>query len=126
MCYICPMRFALSPEQKKFFVRFGYIAFEELPQKEKELGQIVYELTDRKPLRIAHRKELESWPAVPSPFEYETDCGVLISKKYGWGVFFTFALPDISKIFEDFDGAFDFLLFTKRYLDQEKHPVVYK
>lgn len=119
------MRFALSPDQKKFFVRHGYIAFEDLPQKEKELAQLVYELSDNKPLRIVQKKVLPIFPEVPTPFDYDTDCALLLSLKYNWGIFFTFGFPKISKLYEEHDGEFLYLVFTKRYLDPERHPVVY-
>lgn len=125
MCYICLMRFTLSPEQKKFFVRKGYIAFDAIPQKEREIAQLVYELTDKRPLRLAMKKKIAAWPTFPQPFDYEQDCCLLVSCKHGWGLFFTFGFPDILTIYEEVDGEFMCYLFTKRFLDPIKHPIIY-
>ena len=120
------MRFAISPEQKKFFVRKGYIAFDEIPTtKEREIAQLISELADIKPLRIAEKKTLDECPKIPMPFDDTTDCALLLSLKYGWAIVFNSAFPKIEALYEEHDGEFIYTLFTKRFLDPEKHPVIY-
>ena len=117
------MRFAISPEQKKFFVRKGYITFDEIPTaKERELAQLISELADIKPIRIAEKKVLDACPAIPTPFDTLTDCALLQSLEHGWAIVFNSAFP---KLEEKTDGKFLYILFTKRFLNPERHPVVY-
>ena len=119
------MRFALTPEQKKFFVRRGYIVFEEIPTtKEREIAQLVSELTDLKPLRIAEKRTLPSCPMAPTPFG-DQDCALLQSLKHGWTLIFNHAFPRIEKTFAAYDGEFLYIHFTRRFLDPEKYPVIY-
>ncbi|MCH9610194.1 MAG: hypothetical protein S4CHLAM81_06920 [Chlamydiales bacterium] len=117
------MRFAVTPEQKKFFVRKGYITFDELPtNKEREVAQLINELTDLTPLRIVEKKSLKKFPEVPEPIDDLTDCVLLQSVVHGWVIIFNSAFPRIE---EKIDGEFLYTRFTKRYLNPEKHPVVY-
>lgn len=117
------MRFAITPEQKKFFVRKGHIIFDEIPtKKEREMAQLIYELCDLKPLRIAEKKVLDHFPLVPHPINSDTDCACLVSVNHGWAIVYNTGFPQIE---ENIDGEFVYTVFTKRFLNPEKHPVIY-
>ncbi len=120
------MRFAISSEQRKFFLRKGYIAFDEIPTtKEREIAQLISELADLKPLRIAEKKHLKECPKIPIPFDDSTDCALLQSLQHGWAIVFNSAFPKIEALYPNLDGEFVYTLFTKRFLNPERHPVVY-
>jgi len=166
------MRSTIDHEQRKFFLKNGWIEFESLLQKEegnalvkeigkifplykgspeeegrflsryipqivrlirkKGLGEIAFELLGYKPLRLAYDHAFQSLPdgklQFPDifPMTHE-ECGLLLhleGEKAGHGIFF--AEKGRESLYIDLNHWYLLLVFTRKYLNPDFHPIVYQ
>lgn len=127
------MRKAIAPEHRSYFNRHGWILFEgvlpledlacltpipKLPQllqfvRHNQLGELAFELTGKEPLRLA------SFYLGTQITLQEGDCALFISLDHGQLLYTT--LPSYQV-----DSPHFILILTPRYLDVERHPIVYR
>ncbi len=130
------MRFAVSPQHRTFFQKNLLITFEELLNptliapfegdikptdkrllsliKRTQLAEIAYELTGKKPLRLA-RVFIGTQMSMN-----EDECAVFISYKSGATTYVA------EELYNGNEACYLILVFTSRYLDASKHPTVYR
>lgn len=129
------MRKALGPGHRANFIKNGQISFENVLSedelhrlkamslscshppllkliKKRQLAEIVYELIDKEPLRLANAMHTNSFNLI------EGDCALIIDLASGLLTYTTLSSFPMEESLV--------LIFTPRYLYDEPHPVVYR
>ncbi len=125
------MRFAVSAQQRTYFQKHGEIVFEDLlsPKeikqlkagqdvvmliRKRQLAQIAFELTGERPLRLVR---IEQTNLVELQ---EQECALLFSLETSEARYTN------QPLYKGEEACYLVIVFTSRYLDDAKHPVVHR